>query len=311
MTNFSPEAQHLLALQHGVVSTDQLVATGHTKRQIERMEQQRQLVLVFRGAYRSPIAPFNEMARCAAICLARPNVAISAATAGRIWGFRRLPKDARVHVIGPRASNPACAPWIVTYHTDAIHPEDVLVRADGIRLTSRVRTAFDLARSLGADDLLSVIEQAVRDGRVTEDEVWDVAADWVSPRRPWIQHYLRQVVRRFPGGAAESHPEVVVAELLRIAGVRGLVRQYRIELAGYGFARFDLAVPSLRIAIEVDIHPEHETIRGRQSDDRRDEAARRQGWTTIRITSDHYASGLDHVIADIAALVERGASLVA
>jgi very-short-patch-repair endonuclease len=309
MTNLSADAQRVLASQHGVASTDQLIAAGHTKRQIERLEQLDQLQLVVRGAYRSPIAPFDDLARCAAICLGRPNVVIASMAAGRLWGFRRLPRDARVHIIGPRASNPGIAPWVVTYHTDAIHPYDILTRSDGIRLTTRVRTAFDLARSLKADDLLSVIEQVVHDGGVTEDALWDVATEWVSPRRPWIQHYLRQVVRRFPGGAAESHHEVVVASMLREAGVGGLVRQHRIDLPGYGLARFDLAVPPLKLAIEVDVHPEHQTLRGRTSDERRDAAAARQGWLTCRVTADDYAHRLREMTVRIATLARSRASL--
>ena len=305
MTNLSPQGQRLLASQHGVVSLEQLLETGHTRRQIERLEADQQLQLVLRGAYRSPIAPYDEFARCAAICLARPDVAIAASTAGRIWNLRRLPRDARIHIVGPRASNPAIAPWVVTYRTDAIHPSDIVDRSDGIRVTTRVRTAFDLARSLGADDLLSVIEQVVHDGQVTEDELWDVATDWVTPRRPWVQHYLRQVARRISGPGAESHPEVVVAELLRAAGVHGLVRQFKVDLPGYGLARFDLAIPHMRMAVEVDVHPEHASTRGRRRDEQRDRAASESAWTTTRITADEYAHGLPMRIAEIAAVVHR------
>jgi hypothetical protein len=303
MTNLSPEAQRLMASQHGIVSLEQLLDSGHARRQIERLEADQQLRLVLRGAYRSPIAPYDERARCAAICLARPDVAVAAVTAGRIWGLRRLPRDARIHIVAPRASNPAIAPLVATYRTEAIHPADIVGREDGIRVTTRVRTTFDLARSLRADDLLSVIEQVVHDGNVTEDELWDVATDWITPRRPWIQHYLRQVARRIPGPAAESHPEVVVAELLRAAGVHGLVRQYKVDLPGYGLARFDLAIPHLRMAFEVDVHPEHASTGGRGRDARRDRAASNSAWATTRITAEEYVRCLPTRIAEIVAAI--------
>jgi len=256
---------------------------------------------VLRGAYRTPSAPFDELARCAAVSAARPDVAVAGPTAGRLWGFRRLPRDHRVHVIAPPASNPSIAPWVVPYRTAAIHSHDIVHRLDGIRITTRARTAFDLARWLGPDDLLSVIEQAIHDGRLEESEMWAVAADWISPRRSWASCFLRQLTRRLSGGAAESHPEVRIATALVDAGVPGLVRQHPIDLPGYGRARFDLAIPSVRWAIEVDVHPTHEGTVGSAADSRRDAAASMVGWETTRITRADYELRFTDVVAELVA----------
>jgi very-short-patch-repair endonuclease len=283
-----PEVHDHFARQHGIVSVRQLHDAGVTPRQIEVLERNGAIVMACRGAYRSPSVPFDELARCAAICLARPNVTISGPTAGRLWGFRRLPRDQRIHVIAPPASNPSIERWVCPYRTAAIHDVDVVVRDDGIRITSRARTAFDLARWLRHDDLLSVIEQAMRDGNVTETEMYDVAVDWLSPRRRWAREYVRQLDYRLPGRPAESHPEVRIGRALRRGGVHGVVRQYPIELPGYGSARFDLAVPRVRWALEVDVFPTHDETAGRRNDRRRDEAAQSMGWTVFRILRDDY-----------------------
>jgi hypothetical protein len=256
---------------------------------------------VLRGAYRTPSAPITELSQCAAVCAARQDVAIAGPTAGRLWGFRRLPPDRRIHVIAPRASNPAIARWVVPYRTDARHDADILQRDDGIRVTSRTRTAFDLARWLGPDDLLSVIEQAAHDGRTSDDEFLAVAADWISPRRPWAREFLQALDRRLPGGPAESHPEVRVAEALGRAGVRGLVRQHCVQLPGHGDVRFDLAVPELQWAIEVDLHPRHRETMGIASDTRRDRAASAIGWSTSRITKIQYDRRFNETIAELVA----------
>jgi hypothetical protein len=234
VVHLTRHAHELLARQHGVASTQQLLDTGLSARQLRHLQQSQDLELVLRGAYRTPSAPDTELARCAAVCAARSDVAIAGPTAGRLWGFRRLPSDHRIHVLAPPASNPAIARWVVPYRTDARHDHDVVERDDGIRITTRARTAYDLARWLGPDDLLSVIEQAAHDGRLDDGDFLDVAADWLSPRRPWVRAFLQALDRRLPGGAAESHPEVRVAEALGRAGVRGLVRQHRIELPGHG-----------------------------------------------------------------------------
>jgi hypothetical protein len=289
-------AHELFARQHGIASLHQLHACGYTSRQVRRLVDEGAVTCVLRGAYRSPSVPFDEVARCAAVCLAHPDIAVAGPTAGRLWGYRRLPRDHRIHVVAPPASNPAIAPWVLPYRTAAIHDHDVIRRDDGIRLTSRARTAFDLTRWLGPDDLLSVIEQAMHDGKLGETEMWSVAVDWVASGRPWVRKYLRQLGRRLHGGAAESHPEVRVATALALAGVHGLVRQFAIELPGYGAARFDLAVPDLSWAIEIDVHPRHQETAGAASDVYRDHCAGRLGWSTSRVSRAAYLEGFEQAI---------------
>lgn len=288
MAHLPSDAHDLFARQHGVASVRQLEATELTPRQIERLGEVGAIELVLRGVYRTRSVTLDEPGRCAAVCLARPDVVIAGTTAGRYWNLRRLPRDPRIHVIAPPASNPAIAAWVHPYRTAAIHPADIVERPDGVRVTSRARTAFDLARVLTDDDLLSVIEQVIRDGRLDADDVRAVAVDWLSPRRGWAWRFLRQLDRRIDGGAAESHPEVRVALVLERAGVRGLVRQYEIRLPGYGPARFDLALPALRWAIEIDVFPTHDETIGRQRDRRRDAAALIEQWTTTRLDRDTY-----------------------
>lgn len=283
MAHLTQQAHRLFATQHGVASVEQLLHAGLSRSQLKRLESVGAIVRIHNGAYRSPSVALDELGRCVAVCVARPRVVVAGPTAGRLWNLRRLPPDHRIHVLAPPASHPCVAPWVRAYRTEAFHDRDVVVRDDGIRLTSRARTALDLARWLAPDDLLSVIEQVMHDGRLDESELVEVAADWMSPQRPWVTKFLRQLDRRLPGGPAESHPEVRVAESLSRLGVVGLVRQYPIDLPGYGRARFDLAVPHLRWAIEIDVHPHHLESAGRSADRRRDAAARAIGWETSRI----------------------------
>jgi hypothetical protein len=286
--HLNEQAHRLFATQHGVASVEQLEIAGLTRRQLKRLEADGAIVRVHNGAYRSPSVALDELGRCAAVCLARPTIVIAGPTAGRLWGLRRLPRDHRIHVLAPPASNPCVAKWIRPYRTEAFHAHDVVMRADGIRVTSRARTALDLARSLAPADLLSVIEQVMHDGNLVEADLFEVVADWISPQRPWATSFIRQLDRRIPGAAAESHPEVRVADALAGLGVSPLVRQFRIDLPGYGPARFDLAVPDLRWAIEVDVHPRHGETEGRLSDQRRDAAASAVGWNTSRLDRDAY-----------------------
>lgn len=296
MAHLTPDAHRLLATQHGVASTRQLTASGLSRDQVKRLEVDGALTLIVNTVYRSPSAPVTELTRCAAVCLAREGVVIAGPTAGRLWGFRRLPRDHRVHVLAPPASHPISAEWLVAYRTPALRDCDIVHRDDGIRVTSRSRTALDLARWLTPSDVLSVIEQAMRDGGLTDADMYEGAVELISPQRRWIDVFLNQLVRRTPGGPAESHPEVRVAAALAVRGVHGLERQHRITLPGYGAARFDLAVPALRWAIEIDLHPVHEETAGIASDQRRDLAARTAGWDVSRIGRRPYHERFDATI---------------
>lgn len=300
-----PDGVHaLFAQQHGVVATTQL-HQWLDKAQIRSFEEGGSLVGYIRGVYRSPSWPIDELTKCAAVCLGRPYAAIAATTAGRLWNFRRLPHDLRVFVITPPGHKPVDAPWVVAYRTAAIRDDDIIQRDDGIRITSRARTALDLSRHVPPDDLLSIIEQAMHDGGLDESAMREVALDYRSPRRPWINTYLRQFGRRARGGPAESHPEVRVAVALEAAGVRGLDRQHRITLPGHGDARFDLAIPHMRWAIEIDVHPRHEETLGRFADRRRDDAALLVGWTTTRVCREDYYDAFDRTIAALVAEYTR------
>lgn len=307
MTHFSPAVHRLLADQHGVIGTHQLHAAGHAERQVRRLREHGELIAIIRGAYRTPNVHLDELGRCAAVCVARPELTIAGPTAGRLWGLRSLPADHRIHTIAPPRSQPAEAPWIVPYRTAAIHERDIVERTDAIRVTSPARTTFDLARWLRDDALLSVIEQAIRDHRVTAEELYDTAVDWLSPRRRWATRFVEQLARRIEGGAAESHAEVRTALALVHRGVTGLVRQHRVELPGYGAARFDLALVEQHVAIEIDVHPSHDEVLGQASDRRRDRAAAQVGWRVLRISRDDYRLRFDARLDAIATSCARAA----
>ncbi len=299
MHHLSPDALDLFEAHHGVAARSALIELGVSPHLIKRLRRAGILRDVLTGVYHLRGQSLTFAGRCAAVCAAHPEIVIAGPTAGRLWQFRGLRSRLKVHVIAPPASQPMIAPWVESYRTAAIdHERDVVHRPDGISLTTRARTALDLARWLSDDDLLSVIEQVAHDGDVGVDEFIAVAADWISSQRPWLNRYLRLVVSRLDG-AAESHPEVLLGRRLQAAGVVGLVRQHRIELPGYGHARFDLAVPRLRWAIEVDVFPTHAETAGKARDGRRDRSASRLGWETTRLGPDRFGAALPATVAEL------------
>ena len=282
------EAHRLMAIQHGNISLDQLRAAGLSANQLQHLVRRNRLLKHGKSVYRSPSMAVSEPSRCAALCLGRPAVVIAGPTAGRIWGFRKVSHDQRIHVLMPTGSNSVSRdPSIIASRTNSLNVTEIIRRSDGIRVTTRQRTAFDLVDHLDAEDALSVIEQAMRDGRLSVAALREVAIEKTF-RRPSARRFLELLDRRVSGGPADSDGEVRVGNALRAHGVRGLIRQHPVELPSYGSARFDLAVPLLSWAVEVDLFPTHQEAVGAAKDAARDEAAALIGWTVRRVTQAMY-----------------------
>ncbi len=263
MVHLTRHAHELLARQHGVASTQQLLDTGLSARQLRHLQQSEDLELVLRGAYRTPSAPDTELARCAAVCAARSDVAIAGPTAGRLWGFRRLPADHRIHVLAPPASNPAIARWVVPYRTDALHDHDVVERDDGIRITTRAAhrlrpRPLARARRPPVRDRASRARRTARRRRLPRGGRRLV----VSPHGRGLASTSRHSIAGCQVDPLSHIPKSAWPRRWVERGVRGLVRQHCIQLPGHGDVRFDLAVPELRWAIEVDLHPRHRETMG-------------------------------------------------
>ena len=65
-----------------------------------------------------------------------------------------------------------------------------------------------------------------------------------------------------------------------------------------------MAIPELRWALEIDVHPEHRTLEGAARDIERDDAADAIGWFVRRVSEvqlvDRFAPTIDAVIESIA-----------
>lgn len=307
MRAIPPQVLDFLESHHGIVSTDQLAGLGCRPTDVRALVRTGLLEQVLQGAYRARGQPLSRHGRLLAVCVAHPNGVVGGPSAGSWWGFRRLPPVARVvedgdlidpvYVIVPPHSNPTVRRWVTPYRTAAIHPDvDIVELPDGLRVTSRARTVLDLARFVDDVDLLSMIEQAMSDGSVSLGEMYAVASDWLSPRRGWVTRFLRTLDRVLDGGAAESHHETVLGDALRAAGLTGLVRQLDVDLPGYGAARFDVAVPRLAWAIEVDVFPTHAETAGAERDRQRDRASVAAGWTVTRVGPEGFGAALPSTV---------------
>ena len=268
---------------HATITTTELEAGGINRDARRRLVASGVLKRVVDGGYRFTGVDDDEWSRCAALCTSRPHLVVAGPTAGRMWELRRSPRDGLVHVVAPPRSNPCGESWVRVYRTAALPEDDIVVRPDGIRLTSPPRTVVDMTRYVDDVALASVIEHALARRLCTPVTLRRVADRLISPGRLWVGRFVRVLGERTAQAAAESEWEGRVFDDLQRRGVSGLARQVEVVLPGYGKARFDIAIPELRWALEVDVHPEHRTLEGAARDSDRDDAADASGWFVRRI----------------------------
>ncbi len=101
-----------------------------------------------------------------------------------------------------------------------------------------------------------------------------------------------------------------MVDALRDRGVRNLAMQHRIEVGPGRAVRFDIALPAVRWALEIDVHPEHRTLEGQASDDRRDRCTRRLGWLTEHVGEAELVRDFEAVIDELLeSIALRGAEV--
>src|SRR4051812_779341 len=135
-----------IACHHGIIHRRALLGFGISETAIDRMVSGGQLVPIHRGVYASASHRLTFESRVAAACMAHARVVGSHRAAGGLWGFRRMGAPV-IQVSVTHGCRPQLA-GVKVYRTRHLEAEDIVVRDDGIRLTSPARTAFDLASVL-------------------------------------------------------------------------------------------------------------------------------------------------------------------
>jgi hypothetical protein len=304
MSSLDRHALTWLHDHHATISSEALRASGVTLDQRKHLVHSGLLERVVDGAYALGAVDIDELERCAALCTGRHHLVVAGPTAGRLWGLRRSPQDRLIHVIAPPHSHPCRAPWVRAYRTSLLAEEEIVRRDDGIRLTSPPRTVVDLTRYVDPLSLASVIEHVLAQQMSTVATLARTAGRLASPGRPWVRRFLAVLEQRHPGAAAESEWELRVCDALVQRGVPGLERQVWRELPDYGRARFDIAIPELQWALEIDIHPDH-GLEGGAADKRRDRCARAIGWETERVGEGDLVARFEATISALVQAIHR------
>ena len=292
-----------IAEHHGMIDRCSLHEFGVSDTGIDRLVTGGQLLRIHRGVYASSSHRLTFESRLVGACMAHPRVVGSHLAAGRQWGLRRMGRPL-IQVSVPNGCRPQLA-GVKVYRTRHLEASDIVVRDDGIRLTSPPRTVFDLAAVLDDFALESVIEQAI-DQYCTFRSLELVASRLGTSGRAGAARFVRVLKSRpIDRGASDSEAELLLARALSAVGLK-CEPQHRLRLDRGVVIHVDLALVEQRIAIEVDHGHWHGTAAAIHRDKERDRLLSRAGWRPVRVTDIDVERRLSVVVDDIVAIARLG-----
>jgi hypothetical protein len=166
----------------------------------------------------------------------------------------------------------------------ALLPRDI-TELRGVRVTTPLRTALDLACNLHRRDALAALDLFGRLHGIGAQEL-DTELPRFRRRRGVIQ---ARGLTRLIDGRAESVRESWTRLALVDAGLPPPEVQVWVDRDGEPTYRLDLAYPAQRVAVEYDGEPFHGSPDARERDRRRREWLREQGWTVIVVRNGDFS----------------------
>lgn len=193
------------------------------------------------------------------------------------WGAECPWDDAELVMATSRRITPADT----TVRVDQLLPEEIAERWGG-RMTTPLRTAFDLARRGPLVEAVAAVDALAHACRFTGRDLLDVAA-----RHPGVRGLVQ--VRRV-AALMDPRAESLMETRLRLVFVlRGLptpVAQHEVRLLTGRTARLDLAWPDVGPPVGAEYDgPEHRTIEGQNRDNHRNGDLDDLGWDVTHVSS--------------------------
>lgn len=271
-------------------TTSEIDALGITRSQLRTLVLNGDVRRPLHGVYcPSHLPDTRELrARCAALVLP-PHTVVCDRSAAWIHGVdtfdlteRVLPPPLEVVATGGRDRSRRTE----LYGGKRRLRRDEVTTVEGVRVTTPLRTACDLARLRGRHSSLAVLDAFMRTHGITRADL-----DRVLPRfrgqRGVVQ--LRQLVP-LASPLRESTGESFTAMTIHDAGLPPPTPQVWLELDGYGWVRLDHAYEQLKIAIEYDGEEHHSSESDRAHDRMRREALEAAGWIVIVVRKSDFTS---------------------
>ena len=223
----------------------------------------------------------------AAVLACGPDAVLARRSAAELWEMRRW--RGPIEVI--RASGATCRDGIRAIQV-SIGPSEV-IKEQGIRVTTRERTLFDIAPVLDTRQLQRALAAAERAGGLRWSELGRLAE--AGKRRPGVGRFRRVLSEADPSAAeARSGLEVDFLALCRRAGLPS--PSINVLVSGY---LVDFHWPEQRLVVELDSYRFHRGAHAFERDHARTLALEAAGVSVKRITERMMIEGPGEVVTQI------------
>ena len=257
----------------GLVSWAELLETGLTQRQVERVVAG--LRPVHDGVWLTGHGRITDHQRRLAATLTAPGTALSHASAAALDGFRPSMTGFEV-VTRPGSGGPRRIGDLLVCRSLTL--EGWVTVRDGIPVTKPARTIIDLAPHLDERRHAKAVREAIRLKVMTALELRLALAEHRGRRGTRGLAELAARLEQLPIGRTRSDAEARALEVLDAAGVAAPDVNVRIE-----GEEADLSWPASRRILEVDGPQFHQDP---EEDARKERAWRGAGWRVDRLPSD-------------------------
>jgi len=239
---------------------------------------------------------------CRAVALGLPDRAVIAGpSAAYLLGVEHAAEGHDdVHVIVPPHHRISPRKGVML-HAARLCPGEVSALGD-LRVTSAVRTAWDVALWLDEVAAVAVIDVLLGRGHIAPTTL----ADYLRPRAG--QRGSRRAAKVFDltDGRAQSPQESRLRVRLVLAGLPRPVAQHPVRLPSGATAHPDLAWPALRVAVEYD-GQWHADAGQLHRDRRRLNQLTAAGWVVLHVTAERMRRDFGGLVSEIrTTLVARG-----
>ena len=202
---------------------------------------------VIRGVYADARLPLDHELKARAAALVIPSsAAITGVSAAWFWGARLASPNDPVDIVAMPGRRVGVADEI-RVRTSPVPPADTDMLS-GIRLTTPVRTAWELALRLPLAEAVAYGDALARLGRI------DLASldSYLRHRAGQRGCRIAKTVFALIDGRAESPQESRLRVQLAVTGLPSPVPQHEVHVNDRFVARVDLAWPQVKVGVEYD-----------------------------------------------------------
>lgn len=238
--------------QYGVVTRAQLFELGISRRTLARRLKAKVWRTLYPGVVRLLDAKHSAWRQqlMAVLLWLGEDAAVSHHAAARLWALDGE-EDEPIEVSTTRPRNGKPPVGITIHRVRELGSGEVTVK-DGLRITLPARTLADLAATVSADRLDSLIDSVVRAKRTTQKALNTFIA-YTRTRFIGISKFRAVLDARGDGGAKDSEAErLFTKNVVEPFGLPKPEHNYKVRDAeGNVVAKADFAYPKLRLVIEV------------------------------------------------------------